>query len=96
MGQDRASRTVRLNYRFGLHARPATLIVEELSKFNSDVYLVRDNRRVSAKSVIELLMLGATDGERLTIEAEGADAQKAVEKLAWLLERGIREKFQED
>ena len=89
------NRVVRLNYAYGLHARPATLIVQELSKFEAQVYLLKDNRRVNAKSVIELLSLGAMDGERLTIEAEGTDAEEAAEKLAWLLERGLREQFQE-
>lgn len=96
MAQNRARRVVRLNYRFGLHARPATFIVEQLSSLDANVYLVKESRRVSARSVIELLMLGVMDGERLTVEAEGKDAEAAVEKIAWLLERGLKERFQEN
>ena len=95
MSRDKKRRVVRLNYAHGLHARPATFIVQELSKFDARIYLLKDNRCVNAKSVIELLTLGAMDGERLAIEAEGADADKAVERLAWLLECGLREQFQE-
>jgi len=96
MSSDSVNRVVRLNYAYGLHARPATFIVQELSKFEAQVYLLKDDRRANAKSVIELLTLGVMDGERLTIEAEGADAKEATEKLAWLLERGLREQFQEE
>lgn len=92
----RESRTVRINYKLGLHARPATKIVEEASRFRSEIHLQKDTMRVNAKSVIELLTLAAQDGEKLLITAEGEDALSAVETIAYLLEKGLAELFGEN
>ena len=85
------TRVTRLNYENGLHARPATLIVQEASRFDSEIYVFKDTQKASAKSVIELLMLAVTDGERLRVTAEGDDAESAVESVVALIERGLKE-----
>jgi len=89
------SRTARINYKLGLHARPATKIVEEASRFMSEIYLEKDTMRVNAKSVIELLTLAARNGEKLRITAEGEDAAAAVDTIAQLLESGLAKIFGE-
>jgi phosphotransferase system HPr (HPr) family protein len=58
-------------------------------QFQSRIELVRDDRRVEAGSVIDLLTLGAVQGTELVLEAEGHDAQEAVEALAKLVETGF-------
>jgi phosphotransferase system HPr (HPr) family protein len=58
-------------------------------QFQSRIVLVRDDRRVEARSIIELLTLGAVQGTELVLEAEGQDAEQAVEALAKLVESGF-------
>jgi len=91
MGKE--SRVVRLNYEFGLHARPAAKIVEIVSCFKSEVCIEKGKQQARARSVIELLALAAQNGERLRIFAEGEDAESAVEAVASLFEHGFQEMF---
>jgi len=72
-----------------LHARPAELFVRLARQFQSRIELVRDDRRVEARNIIDLLTLGAAQGTELVLEAEGDDAQEAVEALVRLVESGF-------
>jgi len=56
-----------------------------MSPFTSDVHIHFDGRMASAKSAMELMLLGATFGAVLTVEANGSDADGAVEKVAEIL-----------
>jgi phosphotransferase system HPr (HPr) family protein len=58
-------------------------------QFQSRIELVRNDRRVQASSIIDLLTLGAAQGTELILEAEGDDAEAAVEALAKLVESGF-------
>lgn len=80
------SRVVTIQNKQGLHARPAEMCVRTANQFESKIQLIRDERRVEARNMIDLLTLGATQGTRLTIEADGPDAQAAVDALAKLVE----------
>jgi phosphotransferase system HPr (HPr) family protein len=73
----------------GLHARPAEMFVRLAQKFHSRIQLVRDNQRVEARNIMDLLTLGAAQGTELVLEADGDDAQEAVEALAKLVEDGF-------
>jgi phosphocarrier protein len=59
-------------------------------QFQARIELVRDDRRVEASSIIDLLTLGAVEGTEMVLEAEGDDAQAAVEALARLVECGFQ------
>jgi phosphotransferase system HPr (HPr) family protein len=83
------SRVVTIQNKQGMHARPAEMFVRTANQFESKIQLIRDERRVEARNMIDLLTLGATQGTRLTIEAEGPDAQAAVDALAELVEVGF-------
>jgi phosphotransferase system HPr (HPr) family protein len=87
------SRDIVIQNKQGLHARPAEMFVRLAGQFESKIQLVRDDRRVEATNIIDLLTLGATQGTKLTIEAVGPDAQAAVDALAGLVETGF---LQED
>jgi len=86
------SRTVDIRNKYGLHARPAMQFVEVASRFKADVRLHKDDKTVDGKSIMELMLLAAERGSRITITAEGEDAREAVAVLARLVE----EKFDED
>ena len=73
----------------GLHARPATLFVKLAQKYNSRIVLVRENHRVEAQNIFDVLTLAAGLGTELVLEAYGDDAEEAVEALAELVENGF-------
>jgi phosphocarrier protein len=71
-----------LKNKYGLHARPATLIAQTAKPFQCDIALVKDGTKVDAKSIFGMLTLAAESGATLIIEAQGADADQAVAKLS--------------
>lgn len=73
----------------GLHARPAALFVREANKFESNLDIESENRKVNGKSIIGIMSLGAFHGETITISANGPDEEEMVESLAKLLEKGF-------
>lgn len=76
----------------GLHARPAMRFVDAANGFGSEIVVRSASEAVDGKSVMGMITLGATQGTRLTIEADGDDAPAAVESLKKLFD----EKFGEE
>ncbi len=68
-----------------LHARPAGLFVREGAKFSAQVIVSANGKAANAKSILEVLALGATGGTELAIEASGDDAAEAVAGLVDLV-----------
>jgi phosphotransferase system HPr (HPr) family protein len=91
MSTSTVTRVIVIKNKQGLHARPAELFARTAYKFQSRIELVKikENRRVEARNIIDLLTLGAAEGTELLIEAEGPDAEEAVEALANLVEQGF-------
>lgn len=79
-------KTVVISNPQGLHARPAELLVRLAMQFESDVEVIRDGLCVDAKSILNVLTLGAGQGTEITLQAQGADAQEAVEAIVRLIE----------
>ena len=69
----------------GLHARPAALFVQIANKFDSRITVSRGEEKVNGKSIMGILMLGAEKGSSIIIEADGADAQVAIEELTKII-----------
>ncbi len=65
----------------GLHTRPSTELVKCASKFKAQISLHFQSNTVNAKSILGILMLAASKGSKVRIEAEGEDAQDAVDAL---------------
>jgi phosphocarrier protein HPr len=89
MQTSRVTRVIVIRNSQGLHARPADMFARLARQFQSRIELVREGRRVEASSIMDLLTLGAAQGTELVLEAEGDDAQEAVEALAKLVESGF-------
>ena len=85
-------RTVTIQNRNGLHARPAAEIVKTAAKFQSEITLIRDDLEVNGKSIMGVMMLAAEFGSTLTIRAHGPDAQQAVDAIAELITHKFGEK----
>jgi len=84
-------RRVTINNDFGLHFRPAMLLVDVANRFQAQVRLVKDQQVVDGKSIMEVMMLAAAKGTVLMIRAEGNDAEAAVAAL----ERLVCDNFEE-
>jgi phosphocarrier protein HPr len=69
----------------GLHARPAAQFVRRANAFRSEIWLVKDGKRFSAASLIEVMRANVDCGTTVTLEANGPDAETAVERLAQLV-----------
>jgi phosphocarrier protein len=70
----------------GIHARPAAKLAQEAQKFVSEIKLVYGKQTVDAKSILDILTLAAAQGSEISIEAEGQDAEQAVDHLRQLFE----------
>lgn len=77
--------------RYGLHARPATDFAQAANGFASDVRLRNEDDDADGKSVMELMMLAATQGTELELICVGDDAHAALNHLSSLINRGFDE-----
>ena len=91
MVQHMISREVTINNQVGLHARPATFFIQKANEFKSVIWVEKDDRRVNAKSLLGVLSLGIVKGTTISIIADGADEEQAVETLAELIDREFAE-----
>jgi len=85
------TRDCTIRNKLGLHARPSAQVTQTAGRFQSEVFLSRDGRRVNAKSIMGVMMLAAGPGSRLTVEASGIDEEQAVQALAELIDGGFGE-----
>jgi phosphocarrier protein HPr len=86
------SREFTISNKLGLHARPSAQLTQTASRFASDIHLSRNGRRVNAKSIMGVMMLAAGQGATITVEAEGDDAEQALQAIGQL----IADRFGED
>ncbi len=80
-------RTVTVANRAGVHARPASRLVKLAAHYDSEIWIECNGDRVNGKSIMGIITLGAGFRSELTISANGADEQAAVDALATLVER---------
>ena len=87
-----AARTVEITNKRGLHARASAKFVKTASGFDAEVRVSKDGQTVDARSIMGLMMLAAGPGCCIAIEAEGAEADAALDALEQL----VIGKFEED
>jgi len=87
-----ASRTVEICNKRGLHARASAKFVKTAAGFDAEVRVTKDGQTVDARSIMGLMMLAAGPGSEIAIEAEGAEAEQALQALCALVEC----RFEED
>ncbi|SDM06471.1 phosphocarrier protein HPr [Bacillus sp. OK048] len=71
----------------GIHARPATLLVQTASKFDSEIHLEYKAKKVNLKSIMGVMSLGIGQGADISISAEGSDSEEALRSLEELLKK---------
>lgn len=76
-----AQKTFTVTADSGIHARPATTLVQAASKFDSDINLEFNGKTVNLKSIMGVMSLGVGQGSDVVISAEGADEKEAIEAI---------------
>ena len=76
------SRDFKIVAEAGIHARPATLLVQTASKFSSNITLSYQGKEVNLKSIMGVMSLGVGQGAVVTITADGDDASAAIDAIA--------------
>jgi phosphocarrier protein HPr len=71
----------------GIHARPATLLVQTASRFDSEIYLEFKDKKVNLKSIMGVMSLGVGQGADIKISAEGSDEVDALNSLEETLKK---------
>ena len=88
-GSPRAQTVLTLRNRRGLHARASNAFMETVARFDARVWVRSHNdvcaETVEADSVMELLLLGSACGEKITVTADGPEAQAAIDALSSLV-----------
>ncbi len=79
------NRKITVKNKQGLHARPAALFVQLANKFESAITVKKGKEKVNGKSIMGILMLAAEHGSQVIVEADGKDAEAAIEELEKLL-----------
>jgi phosphocarrier protein len=92
VNQDSERRTCLITNRLGLHARAAAKFVRMAGSFDAEIWVSRNGTRVSGVSILGLMMLAAAPGTEISLEAEGSEANEALEALLKL----VSDKFDED
>jgi phosphocarrier protein len=85
------TRTLRIVNPLGLHARAAARFVRVASQYAATVRVSKGARELDGKSILGLLLLGASRGSDITIRADGADAEAAIEALSQLVADGFED-----
>ena len=84
-------REVTITNNSGLHARPATFFIQKANTYRSGIWVVKDDRKVSAKSLLGVLSIGIAKGMTITLVADGDDEKSAIDGLVELIETGFND-----
>jgi catabolite repression HPr-like protein len=82
-----AEQSVVVKLKTGLHARPAALFVQEANKFSSEIFVIKNEKKVNAKSIMGIMSLAISSGTEISIKADGPDAENAVTNLVNLVSK---------
>ena len=71
--------TIRLSS--GLEARPVAMLVQVASQYESEIYVESGRKKVNAKSIMGMMTLGLSAGEKIVVTATGADEEDAIQNI---------------
>ena len=74
-------KSIKIELSSGLEARPAAMLVQVASQYDSKIYLEADSKRVNAKSIMGMMTLSIAPGEEVTIITKGVDEEEAMNKI---------------
>ena len=85
------SKEVTVTNELGLHARPAAMIAKLAMQAASNVWLIKDDEKADASSIIDILSLSGTKDSRITLRIEDPSDTEVLEQIAALFEIGFKE-----
>ncbi len=85
-------KTVIVQNRAGVHARPAALIAQTANKFAAESFMTKDGMEINAKSIMGVITMAAAYNSSIIIRSEGSDESEALDALCNLFDT----KFEED
>ena len=78
-------RDIEIVNKLGLHARASAKLTQLAAKYQCDVVMSRNHRKVNAKSIMGVMMLAAGKGTKVTLETSGPDEAEAMEAITTLI-----------
>lgn len=84
-------KTFKITSETGIHARPATQLVNKAGQFESEITLVYKGKSVNLKSIMGVMSLGIGQGAEIEIKCEGSDAETALGAIEEVIKGGIGE-----
>ena len=84
-------RIIIVSNKMGLHARPAAMLVQTLSKFLSNVKIIKESFEIDAKSIMGVMTLAAGPGSELKFISDGPDENEALDAVEQLFNSGFEE-----
>ncbi len=83
--------SIKVHAPLGLHARPAARLAQEAQFFQAAIAVQCGAKKADAKSILDLLTLGAVSGSELLFYANGDDAEACLTRIAELFSTGFKE-----
>jgi phosphocarrier protein HPr len=87
----KAVKKMEIKNKLGVHARAAALLVQTVNRFSAQVTISKDGQTADGRSIMGLLMLAATQGSTIEVEAAGQDAEQAVRAIEKLVDKRFNE-----
>ena len=88
---NKISKDIIINNKFGLHARPAAMIAAFALKAKSDVWIIRDNKRVDASSIVDILTLACSPGTKIKLEIDNPRDRDVLDHITELIGKNFEE-----
>lgn len=92
MAEETLVKKLKVLNEYGIHARPAALLVKAAGKYECDIFMEKDGNKVSCKSIMGLMTIEGFPGSTMTVTTTGTDAQDAMNEIEEL----FLNKFGED
>ena len=87
----KAVKKMEIKNKLGVHARAAALLVQTVNRFSAQVAISKDGQTADGRSIMGVLMLAATQGSTIEVEAAGQDAEQAVKAIERLIDKRFNE-----
>ncbi len=75
------TKNITVKIKSGAEARPVALLVQVASQYESKIYVESGNKKFNAKSIMGMMTLGLSEGEQITVSAEGEDETEALDDI---------------
>ena len=82
---------IKIINKLGLHAMASSKLTQLASQFNSKIFIIKNNKKVNAKNIMDILMLAASVNSEVEIEANGSDEIEAIKQIEKLFQNYFEE-----